>query len=101
MRLVHLATAAAVTAGAFTAAVPAEAHPLDVVVVSSLSGSCPTGYNEVARVDRYKVCLHLRIPEYKIITNGAPCNDPWDNNNYDEYSVLDHYRVCVKTYHSS
>lgn len=102
MRLAHLLTATAVAAGAVVAtAAPAQAHPLDVVIVDG-GASCPSRYAEIAQLDETTICWHVEIPappdipEWKIVTNGTPCNDPFDSG-WTEYSVLNRVRLCVRT----
>jgi len=94
MKIAHLLTAIAVAAGTVaTATVPAEAHPLDVIVVPN-GAPCPANYNEVAQVGQTTICHHIRPPYFEIVLDGAPC-DP----DHTEYSVLETVRLCVEWDH--
>lgn len=96
MKLAHLLAAGAVAAGSVLfAATPAQAHTLDVVVVPG-GAPCPTGYDEVAQLDQTTICLHLDVPDYKIITDGRPCSDWSGDVGWTEYSVLNKVRLCVR-----
>lgn len=93
MRVTRLLTAAAVAGAAF--AVPsgtASAHPVDVML--STTGSCPSGYIEVAQTSLTAYCVHVMVPGAHLATNGQPCA-----SGYREYSVLNTYRVCVRLDH--
>ena len=98
-KLAQLATVTAVAAGALVGvAAPAQAHPLDVIVVEN-GAPCPSGYGEIAQIDKTTLCWHVRtlIPEYRLVTDGAPC--PTYPYPYTEYSVINYVRVCLYWYH--
>ena len=96
MKFASLLAAGAVAAGSvLVAAAPAQAHIVDVVT-TDFGAPCPYGYGEIAQLGQLTVCLHLDVPDYKIITDGAPCRDYYYDNTWTEYSVLDTYRVCVR-----
>jgi hypothetical protein len=96
MRIAHLLATGAVAAGSILfAAAPAQAHVVDVVT-TDFGAPCPYGYREIAQLDRTTVCLHLDVPDYKIITDGSSCRDTYYDNTWTEYSVLDTFRVCVR-----
>lgn len=95
MKIARLLTAAAVVAGALAVATPAEAHPLDVIVVEN-GAPCPATFGEIAQLADTTICLHVMtlVPDYKIVLDGKPCNDSYGDD-YTEYSVLNYVRVCL------
>ena len=95
MKIAQVLTATALAAGAVTAsAAPAQAHLADVQVVSNGS-DCGVDYIEIAQLDQVTVCLHTEVPEWRLVLNGAPCNEWWDTG-WTEYSVLNTVRVCIR-----
>ena len=95
MKITHLLTAAALAGGSVVvAAAPAQAHLLDVVLVED-AAPCPATYYEIAQLDQLTICYHLEVPEWKLVTDGAPCNTYGDTG-WTEYSVRNQVRLCVR-----
>ena len=88
MRLVRTLTVGLVASAAFAGFTgTASAHLVDVTTTTT--GTCPSGYYELAQAGSTVVCGHNSFPDAYAKTTSAACN-----TGYTEYSVLN-IGLCI------
>lgn len=87
-----LAVAGIATAALFAATGSASAAIVDV---KTATGSCPSGYRELARAGNTVLCYDTNIPPVTP-PSVQPTTSGSCPTGYTEYSLLGRYGVCVR-----